>query len=192
MELFPHEFHFQSFLTGIAEMLQIKAHQKGLEFIYKNNPQLPEAIYADEKRLRQVLINLLGNAVKYTKQGSVTFQANIIGNLRSKDKAAKKVKVRFLVEDTGIGMSQGQIEKIFKPFEQVGDGPRIAEGTGLGLSIAQNIVKLMGSEIHVKSTLGQGSTFWFDVELSERKVGVVWQFSNMLESKAIGEKCGRF
>ncbi|PPT10601.1 Adenylate cyclase [Geitlerinema sp. FC II] len=165
MELMPKEFHFPAFLTGVAEIFQIKAQQKGVGFQYQLNTQLPEAIYTDEKRLRQVLINLLGNAVKYTQRGRVTFNISVIAHLPPQENGIPAVKMRFSVEDTGIGMTPEQIERIFQPFEQVGDAPRIAEGTGLGLSIAQNIVTLMGSQIQVESTPNRGSRFWFDVEL---------------------------
>ncbi|MDC0835483.1 ATP-binding protein [Geitlerinema sp. CS-897] len=165
MELMPKEFHFPAFLTGVSEIFQIKAQHQRLKFNYHLNAQIPEAIYADEKRLRQVLINLLGNAVKYTKRGSVTFSVSVISNIETEEGREKAVNVRFLIEDTGIGMTPEQIEKIFQPFEQVGDAPRMAEGTGLGLSIAQKIVALMDSQIQVESRLGEGSRFWFDVEL---------------------------
>ncbi|MGC9505064.1 ATP-binding protein [Baaleninema sp.] len=165
MELYESEFHFPAFLTGVAEICQIRATQKGLSFNYQATSQLPEAIRTDEKRLRQVLINLLGNAVKYTKRGAVSFRVGVIAHTQTEDSGEAAAKVRFEIEDTGVGMSEDQIEKIFHPFEQVGAAHRMAEGTGLGLSIAQKIVTLMGGEIQVRSVLGQGSTFWFDLVL---------------------------
>lgn len=165
MELHPVNFHFPSFLDGVVEICQIRAEQKGIAFLYEPDSQLPIGLLADEKRLRQVLINLLSNAIKFTDQGSVTFriQSHPIANQDS------VYKIRFEVKDTGLGITQEQIEKIFLPFEQVGDSKKKAEGTGLGLAISQKIVSLMNSQIEVKSHPQQGSIFWFEVQLTEVK-----------------------
>jgi signal transduction histidine kinase/DNA-binding NarL/FixJ family response regulator len=163
MELHPSTLHLPSFLDGIAEICSIRADQKGINFIYEPN-HLPAGIEADEKRLRQVLINLLGNAIKFTDAGSVTFLVEITPS----EKPAF-VKARFSVKDTGVGMTAEQLEKIFLPFEQVGSTKKQSEGTGLGLSISQRIVELMGSQLQVQSQPEVGSTFWFDVELPEVK-----------------------
>jgi CheY-like chemotaxis protein len=111
-------------------------------------------VKGDEKRLRQVLINLLGNAVKFTEQGGVTFR---VGHHLD--------KLRFEVEDTGIGIKAENLFTIFDPFRQVGEQYITTEGTGLGLSISKNLVEMMGGELRVKSVVGEGSTFWFDLEL---------------------------
>ncbi|MFP4320796.1 MAG: ATP-binding protein, partial [Phormidium sp.] len=158
-ELHPLEFHFPAFLTGVSEICQIKAAPKGLNWNYQVITPIPEAVYADEKRLRQVLINLLGNAVKYTEVGEITFEVAVIEHLE------QNVKLRFKIQDTGVGMSQEQIDRIFEPFEQVGQASKMAEGTGLGLAISREIVRLMGSEIQVQSRVNQGSTFFFDLVL---------------------------
>lgn len=157
MELHLSDIYFPAFLTGVSEICQIKAEPKGLAWQYQVVTPIPEAVRTDEKRLRQVLINLLGNAVKYTEAGQVTFQVAVIEHL---DEA---VKVRFEIRDTGVGMSQEQLERIFQPFEQVGRAREMAEGTGLGLTISQKIVHLMGSQIQVQSQINQGSTFVFDL-----------------------------
>jgi signal transduction histidine kinase/DNA-binding NarL/FixJ family response regulator len=155
LELYPTSFHFPPFLQSVVEINRIRAEQKGIDFEFQaDNESLPMGVSADEKRLRQVLINLLGNAIKFTDRGSVTFTVESVGQ-----------KIRFQIEDTGVGMTPEQIEKIFLPFEQVGSTKKQAEGTGLGLAITHKIVSMMGSEIDVRSTLGQGSTFSFDVEL---------------------------
>jgi CheY-like chemotaxis protein len=165
MELYSKAFHFPSFLENVAEICRIRAQQKNIAFVYHSDSELPIGVRADEKRLRQVLINLLGNAIKFTDNGTVTFK---ISQLEHASRSPL-TKFRFAIEDTGIGMSQEQLEQIFLPFEQVGDSYRRAEGTGLGLAISQKIVQMMGSTIQVKSQLGEGSVFWFDVELETTK-----------------------
>jgi signal transduction histidine kinase/DNA-binding NarL/FixJ family response regulator len=162
MELSPSDFHFPSFLQGIAEICRIRAEQKGIAFVYQPDADLPTGVRGDEKRLRQVIINLLGNAIKFTEQGSVTFKVGTI-----EKSPQNSYKIRFQIQDTGVGMKPEELEKIFMPFEQVGNTKTQAEGTGLGLAISQKIALLMGSMLEVQSELGQGSTFWFDVELPE-------------------------
>jgi predicted ATPase/signal transduction histidine kinase/DNA-binding response OmpR family regulator/tRNA A-37 threonylcarbamoyl transferase component Bud32 len=156
MELYPKEFHFPEFLESITEICRIPAEQKGIELIYKTLSSLPKVIRADEKRLRQVLINLLGNAAKFTEKGSITFKVGY-----------QEGKLRFQVEDTGIGIAPHLLEEIFLPFQQAAEKSRKTEGTGLGLAISRQLVELMGASLQVKSTLDKGSTFWFDLELDD-------------------------
>lgn len=168
LELCPTEFHFPSFLQGVAELCHVRAEQKGLTFTNQFAPDLPIGVCADEKRLRQVLINLLGNAIKFTEHGSVTFRVNRLETpTQSAVNLQSQVAIRFQVEDTGVGINSAQLEKIFLPFEQLGDRQQQAEGTGLGLAISQRIVQMMGSTLNVKSYPGEGSIFWLDVELQE-------------------------
>lgn len=167
LELHPTSFHFPAFLQGVVEICSIRAEQKGVLFVYQPSSELPLGILADEKRLRQVLINLLGNAIKFTDKGKVIF--TVINSQLSLNSQQSTHKIRFQVEDTGVGMTPAQLKKIFLPFEQVGDTKRQAQGSGLGLAISQKIVQMMDSNIQVKSELGVGSTFWFDVELAEAK-----------------------
>lgn len=173
MELFPKDLHFPSFLEGVIEICRIKAEQKGITFSYQPDIHLPNGIHADEKRLRQVLINLLSNAIKFTDQGEVSFTVQVEHGINSaiwqeaEDHPRKRLKIRFQVKDTGVGMSPEQLEKIFLPFEQVGSSAKQSEGTGLGLAISKKIVNLMESTIEVQSEPGKGSTFWFEVVLPE-------------------------
>ncbi|MEG4027256.1 MULTISPECIES: ATP-binding protein [unclassified Microcoleus] len=166
MELYSSSFNFSSFLIGVVEMCRIRAEQKDITFSYQALNQLPNAVIADEKRLRQVLINLLGNAIKFTEKGGVIFKVGVIGTGEDSDQL-QLTKIRFHIQDTGVGMAPEQLEKIFLPFEQVGNSQQKAEGTGLGLAIAQKIVQMMGGEIKVESILGQGSSFFFDLELTQ-------------------------
>ncbi|MBD2436313.1 CHASE2 domain-containing protein [Nostoc sp. FACHB-110] len=157
LELHNTDFDFSYFLTGVVEMCRIRALQKGISFIYEPDTLLPQGIYADEKRLRQILINLLSNAIKFTDNGSVTFKVEVLEAVNT------LCKIRFAIQDTGIGMTAEQLKKIFLPFEQVGDKNKQAEGTGLGLAISSKIAELMGSAIKVESNFGQGSKFWLDL-----------------------------
>ena len=155
VELYPTEVNLTDFLDGIVGIMRMRAQQKDVRFVVERDPRLPTGIHADEKRLRQVLLNLLGNAVKFTNSGgAVTFRVGATGE-------APVQTIRFEVIDTGVGMTAEQLQRIFTPFEQVGDVSRRAEGTGLGLAISQQLVTLMGGTIQVTSVAGQGSTFWF-------------------------------
>jgi CheY-like chemotaxis protein len=180
LELHGSEFYFPSFLTGVVEICRIRAGEKGISFAQQFDSQLPLGIQADEKRLRQVLINLLGNAIKFTDRGGVTFKVEVIGHggwgmghcqegkteeFAMPNAQCPMTQIRFEVEDTGTGMTPEQLEKIFLPFEQVGDKKKQAEGTGLGLAIAKKLVEMMGSELKVESAFGKGSRFWLDLEV---------------------------
>jgi len=154
LEIYPENINFASFIDSITGIMRMRAEQKDVCFAYEAVGDLPQGVEIDEKRLRQVLLNLLGNAIKFTDKGQVTLKVS-----------QQKEIFRFEVEDTGVGMTDEELQKIFKPFEQVGDTQKRAEGTGLGLAISRQLVELMGSEIKLKSEVGKGSTFWFDLEL---------------------------
>jgi signal transduction histidine kinase/DNA-binding response OmpR family regulator len=169
MELQPRNFRFPEFLEGVADICQIRAKQKEIALIYEALTPLPLKIRADEKRLRQVLLNLLGNAVKFTETGSVTFKVGCVGDCEwvVDSHTPLPPKIRFQIEDTGMGIAPDQLENIFLPFHQAEGQKQQIEGTGLGLTITRQLVEMMGGEIHVKSSLGQGSIFWFELELPE-------------------------
>jgi PAS domain S-box-containing protein len=171
LQLFTTDFSFNRFIKDIVSLFQIRAKQQGIAFIYEALSPLPKGIQADEKRLRQVLINLLSNAVKFTKKGGITFQITVLEKIETHllpmITPFPHCRLRFQVEDTGIGIERADLEKIFLPFQQAGDPNFRPEGTGLGLSITKNLVEMMGGKLHVKSTLGEGSRFWFDLELPD-------------------------
>ncbi|MEB3189441.1 MAG: ATP-binding protein [Snowella sp.] len=164
LDLDPKEIHFPAFLQGIVEICRVRSDHKGLDFIYQPDADLPPGVLVDEKRLRQVLINLIGNAIKFTEAGCVIFSVKILESLTTENKPGAAL-VRFQIEDTGMGIAPTEVAKLFQPFEQVGDKKHHAEGTGLGLAISQRIIQLMGSEIEVQSQLNVGSTFSFEVPL---------------------------
>ena len=164
MELYPSDFHLHSFLNGVCGIIRMKAEEKDVLFQYEADEGLPIGVCTDEKRLRQVLLNLLGNAVKFTDKGQVTLRVKLLKQINS-DKGLVKSKIRFEVSDTGVGMTKEDLKKIFLPFEQVGDRAQRSKGTGLGLAITRQLVHLMGGRVSVKSQFGQGSTFWFDLLL---------------------------
>ncbi len=194
VELFPGKLNLPDFLNNVCEIIRIRAEMKDIHFKFKllspqlfdqpvnqdadplpepvgpgEHPHLPQFVYGDEKRLRQVLINLLGNAVKFTDTGGVTLKVGEINRRKDSEPAenSQPHNLRFLIEDTGTGISPTELEGIFDPFHQVGDQLRKSEGTGLGLAICQNLVELMGGSLQVKSELGQGSVFWVDLLLPE-------------------------
>ncbi len=154
IEIVPAEVQLRDFLRAPVDMFQIRADEKNIAFEVEISPDLPEVVMADEKRLRQVVINLLGNAVKFTDKGRVRFSVIPHGG-----------KIRFAFTDTGIGIAPEKINRLFKSFSQVSDAARNSEGTGLGLALSQRLVQLMGGTIQVESEFGKGSIFSFELEL---------------------------
>ncbi len=147
-------FDLRLLLQGIEEMIQVRAEDKGLSLVTDIDPDLPKYVAGDEGKLRQVLINLLGNAVKFTSVGGVSLRA------RWRDGRA-----HFEVEDTGFGIASDEIGKLFQPFQQTASGEQASEGTGLGLAISSSFVQLMGGRIEVESELRRGTVFRFGAEL---------------------------
>lgn len=165
-ELMPEAINLPSFLTGIVNIIRVKAEQKNLRFRFDTAPSLPATVLLDEKRLRQILLNLLGNAVKFTDAGYIGLKVESIAA------DADQMCLRFEIEDTGVGMNPGQLENIFQPFEQVGDVQRKFGGTGLGLSISRQLVRLMDSDIEVISELAVGSKFSFQIQVPLSSIAV--------------------
>lgn len=154
LELDPSDFYWPDFFHNIIEMARVKAEPKPLKFDVQTLAPFPKWVYGDEKCIRQVLLNLLSNAIKFTLSGDVILKTRY-----------DRARAYFQIEDTGVGIPSDRLTEIFMPFQQVGDRRFRSEGTGLGLSISSRLVKLMGGKLQVKSTEGQGSTFWFDIDL---------------------------
>ncbi len=168
LQLQPTEIDLAAFLALVSAIIRVKAEEKGLKFVQDWGRELPFIVRVDEGRLRQVLLNLLGNAVKFTDSGQVALRvraAAVAGAHLIEDGADAMVRLRFSVEDSGIGMGEDQLARIFRPFEQAAATPRREGGAGLGLAISQQLVSLMGGEIHVQSQLGRGSLFRFELDL---------------------------
>jgi signal transduction histidine kinase/ActR/RegA family two-component response regulator len=229
IKLQPVDFNLLRFLQSIAEMIRIRAEQKGIDFRLeveraasdggtKPSAELPTLVYADEQRLRQILINLLGNAVKFTEHGVVTLRVTtdhrplttdhrplttedkvltiedrglkiedsnvgsnemlssilnpqssehspVVGRRSPALSGGEGSVVVFEVQDTGPGIPPEELERIFQPFQQASTTKSHIEGAGLGLAISRHLAELMGGSLHVKSELGQGSTFWLEIDL---------------------------
>ncbi len=159
VRLMPAVVDLRSLVEVTSDSIRHRAEEKGLSFKLDLDPELPMRVRADGQRLRQVLLNLLSNGVKFTDQGSLAL------SVRQLARSPVSARVRVEVSDTGIGMSAAQQQRLFVPFEQVSDDHRRGGGTGLGLSISQQLVRLMGSQIQVRSEPGQGSVFAFELDL---------------------------
>ncbi len=149
-------------LVGMLEdIIRIKAEEKQLQFVVECDDDLPASLMLDEKRLRQVLLNLLSNAVKFTHGGVVRLSLTQVGT----DPSRGRARIRFDVQDSGVGIRPQDLQRIFEPFEQAGDSRSRAAGTGLGLAISRQLVRLMGGELRVHSEMGVGSVFSFELAL---------------------------
>jgi PAS domain S-box-containing protein len=155
-----NSFDLYELLNSIEEMLRLKTNSKGLQLLFEIAPQIPQYIQTDESKLRQVLLNLLGNAIKFTHTGTVKLNV-FLGEADTTNHT--QTKIIFEVQDTGPGIAPNELSILFQPFVQTQTGRQTGQGTGLGLPISQQFIKLMGGEIVVRSQLSQGTTFTFDI-----------------------------
>lgn len=161
----PQETNLGRLIDSVVQILRIRAWEKRLSMTVEISPDLPDVILGDPGRLRQILINLAGNAVKFTDRGGVTIRARLAPS--SKD------RLQIEVQDTGIGIPQSALDRLFKPFSQVDQSyTRAYNGTGLGLAIVKRLTTLMQGDVGVESEVGQGSRFWIDIPLlrAERRL----------------------
>ena len=166
------DFHFRRCLESVADIARMRAHQQGISFNMKCDGTLPGYVRGDEKYLRQVLLNLLNNAVKFTKQGGVSFriQCKSASQDVSEDHERQVARLcRFEIEDSGIGIAAEHLERIFSPFYQIQDPTISHNGAGLGLAICQRLVRVMGGELRARSAPGQGSCFYFELKFAAAK-----------------------
>ncbi|MGE4345467.1 MAG: CHASE domain-containing protein [Geoalkalibacter sp.] len=160
LELNPTDFCLHDLLDDVEMMFRSRAQAKGLQLLMERADGLPRYINADEAKLRQVLVNLVGNAVKFTKAGGVAVRVR--ADAEPDDENASRLRLVVEVEDSGPGIAEEDLERIFEPFQQSAAG-RDAGGTGLGLAVSRRLVELMGGSLTVQSELGKGSCFRFDV-----------------------------
>jgi signal transduction histidine kinase/DNA-binding NarL/FixJ family response regulator len=181
-ELLPASFDIHACVRNVGQMVRLRGDEKGLEVVVDIAAGVPQTVIADQKRLRQVLINLLGNAIKFTSEGEVRLDVSVVSF------AEGEVRLRLDVIDTGLGIPDDDIGRIFRPFEQTGNAVSRSGGTGLGLSITHQIVEMMGGTITVESTLGQGSRFSVELPLplSAAETGDAPVVSSL------GDACGRY
>jgi PAS domain S-box-containing protein len=157
LEIESGEFALEEVLDKVTTLVGQSASRKGLEFLLNTGPDVPSRLVGDPLRLGQVLLNLCGNAVKFTEQGEI-----VVVTVRADASEPGRTTLRFSVRDTGIGMDEAQIARLFRPFDQLdASTTRKYGGTGLGLAISKQLVELMGGEIGVRSTRGRGSEFFF-------------------------------
>jgi len=169
-----NSFDLYWLLDSIQEMLQLKAQAKGLKLSFERHLDIPQYVKTDESKLRQVLINLLGNAIKFTQKGSVLLRvlpvskssSTQMNNGDKRDLNNQQMTIKFEVEDTGQGIAAEELNSLFDPFVQTQTGRQSMEGTGLGLPISRQFVRLMGGDIVVNSTFNQGSIFTFDIKIT--------------------------
>ncbi|MDJ0518902.1 MAG: PAS domain S-box protein, partial [Trichodesmium sp. MO_231.B1] len=147
-------FNLYDFLQILQNMFSLKASEKGLYLLFELADDLPQIITADEGKLRQILINIIGNAIKFTSQGKVSLS---VCNSNSSG------KIKFTITDTGPGIEESEIDALFEPFVQTTTGRKSIEGTGLGLPISREFVRLMGGDISVRTQVGKGTTFTFEI-----------------------------
>jgi PAS domain S-box-containing protein len=184
MKLNLSDFDLENLLISIEELFQFQAQSKDLKLIVEHDRNLPRFVHTDQKKLYQTLVNLLGNAIKFTKQGSVTLRVRQLG-INSFNQA----QLLFEVEDTGVGIAPTDIDRLFKPFVQAQAGNSLNQGTGLGLAISQRFIQLMGGQIRVQSTLNQGSTFSFEIGVKLPQVAIL--NSEPLNQRVIGLASGQ-
>jgi signal transduction histidine kinase len=165
LDLRPQVTELSPLIQEVIDICQMRAEQKNLEFRYQAPELLSSNLFIDQQRLRQVLINLLSNAIKFTHQGSVSLKVSSqLSPYNLSTESERFCHLHFRVEDTGIGISEADLQKVFMPFQQVGAAKKVSEGTGLGLSISQAIVVAMGGEIQVSSQINQGTVFEFTID----------------------------
>ena len=171
MDIVPTQYEISSMFSDLVNLIWIRAHQKNLEFKVDIDPEIPSMLYGDEIRIKQVVTNMLTNAVKYTSSGSVTLSA------KGERVAADQILLRISVQDTGMGIRKESLDDLFSSFKRVDESDnRNIEGTGLGLNISKQLIEMMGGKISVDSVYHQGSTFTVEVKqriVNVRPIGVI-------------------
>ncbi len=177
-------FELRELVENTVQILAFRAHEKGLELLCHIDPGIPQVVVGDSGRLRQILTNLLGNAVKFTDTGEIVVEVSL-----SPGASSEEIPLRFSVSDTGIGIPEGKLERLFKSFSQLDSASsRKYGGSGLGLAISAHLVEMMGGTIGVQSIEGHGSTFSFRIPLSQPREPALLE--NCPPANATGERRG--
>jgi len=163
----PTTFDLRAMLEDLEMMFRVRTDAKKLNFAVEGLGHMPDYVVGDQGKLRQVFINLLGNAVKFTEKGGIVLR------VRVNQESSNRLRLQTEVEDTGPGIPETELNNLFKPFQQTQNGRRAGSGTGLGLAISKEFVRLMGGDITVNSRVGKGSLFKFEVQLRESEPGFV-------------------
>ncbi|MEM6427372.1 MAG: GAF domain-containing protein, partial [Cyanobacteria bacterium P01_D01_bin.128] len=180
LQLQPDFFDLPQLLQSVRDLFSLKAKSQGIKLQIITPDDLPTQVYGDQGKLRQVLINLLGNSIKFTRAGHVALAVEIAPAVKSVTQAAlvpqsqppeqlqdaAAIAVKFIVEDTGVGIASSEIDALFAPFQQTESGLKSGQGTGLGVPISRQYVQLMGGDLSVESHPGQGTRFWFTLPLA--------------------------
>ncbi len=178
MEIVPVHYEFATLVRDLYNMTRVRTEEKGLELYIDVDKNIPRGLIGDDVRLRQILLNIMGNAAKYTDKGSVTL--TVTG-----DRNEDIVSLLFSVKDTGIGIKEADISRLFVDYERVeNERNRKIEGTGLGISISSKLLNMMGSELKVKSEYGEGSEFYFTIEQKISDYEPIGDFSSNIVDEA--------
>jgi signal transduction histidine kinase/CheY-like chemotaxis protein len=164
VNLWENDFDLYATIGSITEMLLLRAETKGLDLWYEIDPNVPQYVRGDEKKLRQILINLIGNSIKFTDIGKIVLNIKVMAS-ETVSLISDIEVIEFSIEDTGIGIAPEEIDSLFDPFTQSKSGRDSQQGTGLGLSIVKQFVNIMSGEIGVRSELNKGSCFTFHIPL---------------------------
>ena len=173
LELEEIDFDLRTMLEDILNLLSIQISRKGIDLLLRIDQEVPSLLRSDPGRIRQVITNLIGNAIKFTSNGEITLGVDVVNQY------GDKALLRFSISDTGIGIAPDKLDALFQPFTQADSSTtRKYGGTGLGLTISKQLAELLGGEIGAESTPGKGSTFWFTTEVRIRKPSRSWKITS--------------
>lgn len=189
MRLFPAEYDLGAVIEELAEMIRPRAASKGLELKNYVNEQTPRFLYGDCDRLKQCIMNLLTNAVKYTEEGEITFSVDYELLDENSERGNSQMLLKISVRDTGIGIRKEDMSRLYNPFERIEEEKnKYVEGTGLGISIVKEILGLMGSKLELESVYGEGSNFHFAIKQEIMKMSPIGDFEQLYAENIVSKE----